>query len=176
MISQTPEAQQRTRVGGIKLSCELVKFTVPPFDGGMTSVNKALQTIAGRQINIPYLSHSPGTSAHALTFCVDAEERVQVEGILKSRLADASYGVRSDVATLTVFPHGHDLQLLAAVVNVLQKNGRRVHGLCTSISALTLLTDFSTLDVTIHILDSILELPENHTPLRQEIAVRQVEV
>lgn len=163
----------RFRLGGIKLSEELTLFTCRYDHTQQDIFSRTLETIAARQINIHYLCHSSDSNTDVSTLCVDHEYRSEVLRLIHSFEDNRVQQIQS-TGTLTLFPHRSSLRLLLNVLRLFRHNDLAVHGFCTSISALTLVVNFMDLDRSVAVLDDLVDLPENHAPLRQEFTIRQV--
>lgn len=175
MDSAPTRIQERISVGGIKLSPELVQFTYTRPATEKCFLAPALAAIAGKQINITFLSLSASAGNISVSLCVEAENHLVVKGALDAVINDSQHlQCIPSVGTLTVFPHRNSLTLLGRVIRSFAVNTLPVYGLCTSVSALSVNTAFSSLEDGIRALENIVELPYNHSPFRQEYNIRQV--
>lgn len=177
-MDNTPERiPQPINIGGIKLSHELVQFIYTRPSAIQSILPRTIHTIAARQINISYFSLSMGEETVNASFCVEVENHVSVEEIITKSIPDShSLTTIPSVGALTLFPHRNSFNLLGKVVQCFVKHRLPVYGLCTSISALSVLTDYKLLENGILALETIVQLPENHAPFRQEFNIRQVSV
>lgn len=169
------EDNTKIRIGGIKFSEELVQVKVvrEPADG--TSFVDLLHLLAGRQINIPFICHSNSMSRTEISFCVLLGELGRVQEVLHvSTCTNLSIRIIPSVGTLTLFPHRNSFRLLGLVIGFFGRNRYPIHSLSTSISAIALNTDFGLLDEIATKLQSIVALPENHAPFRQEFRMTQM--
>lgn len=158
----------------MKLSRELAQFTYshPPAESCFLA--PALGAIAGKHIPITYFTLTADAGESCLTFCVEAEHQIAVKGILAACVkAPERLQCLPSVGTVTIFPHRNSLTLLGRVIRAFATTRLPVYGLCTSISALSVNTDFQSLEMAITALESVVELPENHTPFRQQFLIRQ---
>lgn len=169
------EDNTKIRIGGIKFSEELVQVTAvrQPADG--TSFDELLHQLAGRQINIPFICHATSIARTEIIFCTLLSELGQVQEVLHfSSCTDLSFRIIPSVGTLTLFPHRNSFRLLGLIINFFGGHRYPIHSLSTSISAIALNTDFGLLDEIGEKLQSIVALPENHAPFRQEFRLTQV--
>lgn len=166
---------ERIRVGGIKISPELAQYIYTRPSNNRCGLQSALEKIASLNINISYLTLSSATDSISTSFCVAADNLSTVEGILHST-SDISDQVEiiPSVGSLTLFPHRNSMVMLGRVLKLFGNHNLKIYGICTSISALTLITDFSQLNQAITAFEEIVELPENHSPFRQEFQIRQI--
>lgn len=167
---------ERISVGGIKLSPEQVQFsfTRPVAEHG--SLASALKLIASRHITITYLSSSATSGQVSVSLCVEAAYHMVVKGILQTAVKSPQHlQCIPSVGTLTVFPHRNSFVLPGRILQAFSVNNLPIYGLCTSISALSVVTAFNRLDSAITALEDIVEVPRNHSPFRQELTIRQIQ-
>lgn len=172
------EDNTKIPIGGIKFSEELVQVTVVRNSAGETSFDDLLHLLAGRQINIPFICHSNSNSSakysEKSSFCVLSSELGRVQEILIfSSLASRNVRIIPAVGTLTLFPHRNSFHLLGLVIGFFGENNYPIHSLATSISAIALNTDYHLLDDIAEKLQTVVTLPENHAPYRQEFLLTQ---
>ncbi len=175
MANAPARIPQRINIGGIKLSNELVQFiyTRPSTEG--SDLPHALKAIAAKQINISFFTLSQGPDKVTASFCVDADDHLIVQELVARTIQDPKrITCLPSIGTLTVFPHRNSFTLLGRVIQSFSDNQLPVYGLCTSISALSVITAFQSLDPAIKALETIIQLPENHAPFRQEFNIRQI--
>lgn len=167
--------QERISVGGIKLSPELAQFSYTRTATEKCFLAPVLESIAGKHINISFLSLSEASGNVSVSFCVEVENHVVVKGILESAIqSPQQLQCIPSAGTLTIFPHRNSFALLGRVIQTFAVNKLPVYGFCTSISALSIVTAFCSLEAAITALETIIELPENHAPFRQEFSIRQI--
>jgi aspartokinase len=78
-----------------------------------------------------------------------------------------------DVGLLSVYPHQASLNLLGKAFHVLCENNVTVHGMSSSIGALTFVMDYDCLDKAVAALAGSLELDQNQIVRQPEYQVRQ---
>lgn len=167
---------ERISVGGIKLSPELVQFSYTRPTAEHDSLASAVKLIAGRRINITYFSSSATSGQISVSLCVEAAHHMAVNGILRTAVKSPQHlQCMPSVGTLTVFPHRNSFVLPGRILQAFAVNNLPIYGLCTSISALSVVTAFNRLDSAITALGDIVELPRNHSPFRQELTIRQIQ-
>lgn len=164
---------QKTHIGGIKFSEELVQVNIDRRESSESSFTELLGHIADKNINIPFLCHKSSHSESQSSFCIDRRNHGQLLQILNfSAFTNSNYSIFESVGTITVFPHRNSLQLFGKIVAVCGQKDLPVYGLCSSISAITISTDFFRLDEFVEHLQSIVELPSNHAPFRQQVVIQ----
>lgn len=167
---------ERVSVGGIKLSPEQVQFSSTRPVSEQCLLTPALKCIAGRHINITYLSSSVTSGQVSVSLCVEAAHHMEVKGILETAVKSPQHlQCIPSVGTLTIFPHRNSFVLPGRILQAFAVNNLPIYGLCTSISALSVVTAFNRLDSAITALEDIVEVPRNHSPFRQELTIRQIQ-
>lgn len=169
-------SDNRTPVGGIKFSEELVHIGLVCGETTHWSIEDILKQLAEKTINIPFLCHSGVSTSTESIFCVDRKDFDIVQSVLNSPLfAESTFTVIHSVGTLTVFPHRYSFQFLGQILAVITGYNYPVYSLSTSISAVAINTDYFSLDSIVEKLQTVVELPENHAPFRQEFCLKQVQ-
>lgn len=169
------EDNTKIRIGGIKFSEELAQVTVVREPAGETSFDDLLRQLAGRQINIPFICHDNSTDNAEISLCTLLSELGRVQEVLHFfSCTNRTIRIIPSVGTLTLFPHRNSFRLLGLVIAFFGRNRYPIHSLSTSISAIALNTDFCLLDEIAVKLQSVVELPENHAPFRQEFRLTQM--
>ena len=169
------DEEQKIRIGGIKFSEELIQISVACPSPDNSALSHLLQRIAEKNINIAFLCHSVLADTPACVFCVGPADRVRLRDILTcSAVPEKDVRIIDSVGMLTLFPHRNDIALLGRIVHFFGRQGFALHALCSSISALTVNTDYLLLDTIAEKLQNIVVLPENHAPFRQGFRVTQI--
>jgi aspartokinase len=163
------------RIGGIKLSGELVQidFREPVTPGGR--LTEVLQQISSAKINLPHLHQGLVGDDMQTTFCIEIHDYHRLQSILNTEFGDLWFRILPSVGTVSLFPHGSSLGFVAAVYAIFTKEGIAVHGMSSSVSAFVIHTDYSEIDRVVTALLKVYELPKNHSPLRSELRMQQVE-
>ena len=167
---------ERISVGGIRLSPELVQFSYTRPVTEQCFLAPALLRIAGRHINISFLSISATLDQVSTSLCTEAAYHLEVLGILQATVKiPQQLQCIASVGTLTLFPHRNSFVLPGRILQAFTANNLPIYGMCTSISALSVVTAFNTFDSAIQALEDVIEIPENHSPFRQELTIRQIQ-
>jgi len=163
------------RIGGIKLSGELVQidFREPGTQGGI--LTRVLQQISSAKINLPHLHQGLVRDEMQTTFCVDIQDYHRLQSILDAELGEFWFRILPSVGTVSLFPHDSSLGFVATVYAIFADEEIAVHGMSSSVSAFVLHTDYSEIDRAVTALLKIYELPDNHSPLRSELRMQQIE-
>lgn len=166
----------KIQIGGIKFSVELVHISVIHDGGTDKSLSSLLRLIAEKNINIPFLCYSTSEKTPKTCFCVESTDFEVVSKILDSTVPDTTrIKIVPSVGTFTIFPHRYSFDLIGHVLKIIGEGNFPLYSLSTSISALALNTDYHLLDQLAENLMTIVELPENHAPFRQEFKLKQLE-
>jgi len=106
--------------------------------------------------------------------CVDAGDinRIKKMVALEPNLRETVEFI-SSVGALTLFPHRSNLKLMGLALFLFGREQIPMHGIASSISALTFITDFPILDNAVSIFLKYVDLPPNHAPFRPETQVIQ---
>lgn len=154
------------RLGGIKLSGELVqidfhesKFSAEKFIGLLSKVTEA-------EITIPHLHQRRSTQLLQSSLCLATEDFLRVQKELVSLLQNCSCTVLPGVGSITLFPHRFELGLFTRVIHALAHDNIPLYGISTSVSALVIHTEYTLLEKGVEAIMQVCELPDNHTPLR----------
>ena len=154
------------RLGGIKLSGELVQIDFHESRLSAEKFTSLLQKVAAAEIAIPHLHQARGSGELQSTLCLSLEDFPRVKGAVDSLLHNSRSRILPAVGTITLFPHRSAVNLFISVVHALAGQHIPLHGISTSVSALVIHTDYDLLDKGVEAILTVCELPENHTPLR----------
>jgi hypothetical protein len=165
---------KKLKVGGIKVSRELAQVDVQ-WQAGTHLFPSLLHDMAELKINLVYLSISSNPRPALASFCVaSADVNAVKKRIDRESDLSANTRIKAPVGSLTVFPHQSSLRLLGCLVRALTQADCPIYGFASSISALTVNTDYRLIDHALTALESVLDLPPHHTPYRQQFIVKQV--
>jgi aspartokinase len=166
--------QDKIAINGLKISEALIPMWVRRSPGSHDPVARLCRMLADIQVNLAYMTTSGIGAPQPAMCCIDPEDHAKVEAWL---VQDAQLSVLvkfgDPVGLLSLFPHQANLKLLGTALTSLNDSGVTIHGLASSISALTFIVDFVDLEKAATILQSCMALPQGHQPLRPEFKVRQ---
>ena len=174
------DAGKRIKIGGIKLSPELVQFNLFSRKAANLSLTSVLRRMAQDRVNVTFLctscSREDAKDDALCSFCVSVDDFSCVKQIVDAEAsADHQVEVIAPVGTITLFPHQHSFAVLGGVLGTLAKAGIPIHAVCTSLSSLAINTEYRFLDKAVEELEKILELPANHAPFRPELDLKTAE-
>lgn len=162
------------RAGGIKISPPLAQLDAARGPAPDPGVSGLLEGLAAAQINLTPLTQHRPPGPTEVTLCVAEADRARAEAIAQGLAGVAPrLTVHCPVVAISVFPHRSQAVLLEAVLGALARQGLEPLALATSLSALTFTLDADRLARGLAGLDEILELPDNHAPLRWDLLVKQ---
>jgi len=132
---------------GMKVSGDLVRVSVANASLAEEVVARFLGGLTDNRININLFIGGKGSEGTQFTCCIAApdEERVKT---LTEPISDLKGRVQfsGPVDLLSVFPHRFNLKALGLSLIALGKAKIPLHGFCSSLSALTFITDHADLD------------------------------
>ena len=168
-------SRKKIKIGGIKLSPELVQFNLFGAKVVDFSLAPVLQCIAQKQVNVTFLCMSCSKDDAVGSFCVSVDDFFCVKQIVDAGArADCPIEVIAPIGTITLFPHQHSFVLLGGVLGALAKVGIPIHAFCTSLSSLAINIEYRLLDQAVEELEKILDLPVNHAPFRAELDLKTI--
>jgi aspartokinase len=154
------------RLGGIKLSGELVQIDVCEPNYSAEKFIALLTRIAEAEITVPHLHQRRSGKRLQSTLCLAAEDYLRVQKELDCLVPDGHSAVLTSVGSITLFPHRFDFGLFSRVLHALSCDNIPLFGVSTSVSALVIQTENTLLEKAVQATLRVCELPENHTPLR----------
>ena len=162
------------RIKGIKISGECCLIRLQAAAPMSALLPHFCRIMAGRGINLPFITTVHRTGVSRVTCCVDAAQQAQVQQALHAhRTVKAHVSYTPGIGLLTLFPHQSSLTLLGLSLRALAGAGIRVLELASSIGALTYVLDHSKLDQAAAVLKSCFGLAGNHAPFRADFVVTQ---
>ncbi len=166
--------RDKIAINGLKISEALIPMWVSTSQGTHDSVSKVCRMLAGLQVNLAYMTTSGIGSPQPAICCIDPEDQAKVEAwLVQDAQLSALVKFGHPVGLLSLFPHQANLKLLGTALTSLNDGGVTIHGLASSISALTFIVDFDDLEKAATILQNCMSLPQEHQPMRPEFRVRQ---
>lgn len=164
----------RIRIGGVKLSDELLKIGVWGSPQGRSPHRRLCRLLAEHRINMQFLTVTLTDGVVRTCGCVAAEDESEVRTILESEpLLEERTELVPGVGLLSVFPHEYSLELFGLLLRLFSEAELPVHGMCSSISSLSFVTQYGEFDRALEVLNKCCDLPPDHAPMRPELRVRQ---
>lgn len=166
--------QDKIAINGLKLSEALIPMWVRLPQGSHASVSRICRILAEIQVNLAYMTTSGVGSPQPAVCCIDPEDHPKVElRLARDAELNALVTFGDPVGLISIFPHQANLKLLGVALAALNESGVTIHGLASSIAALTFIVDFNDLEKAATILQNCMLLPQEHQPMRPEFKVRQ---
>lgn len=163
------------RANGIKLSLEMTLITIRASSGASDLNARFLKLMGENRINLPFLCNAARDAITAGTYCMLSEDIPRAERIIagdKTLALNLEY--LPSVGSISVFPHNFSLAFIGGVLRLMGRFGAPLYSLATSISALTMITDFPKLGPTADYLARHVSLPQSHSPFRPEIHIKSM--
>ncbi|MDJ0621506.1 MAG: hypothetical protein QNJ17_01000 [Desulfocapsaceae bacterium] len=154
------------KLGGIKLSGELVHIDFQESAKSSEKLITLLRRITEAKITIPHLHQVQSAGTIYTSLCIAAEDFPRLAVEAKEELQTGERRVIPSMGTITLFPHRFALGLYTRVIQALIEAEIPFHGVSTSISALVIHCEYLLLDQAVEAILTCCELPDNHTPLR----------
>lgn len=169
------DGAKKISIGGIKFSMELVQLNCTERSGGGCRTVQLFRHLTANRVNMPFLCTGRTRHGRVCSCCIDVDDFGCVKVLLDGDPYMRQYlDILAPVGALTLYPHRSNLVLLGTVMQVVGKIKLPIYGIGTSLSTLTLTTDYRQLDRAAAALEKVFELPPNHAPFRPEFRVKQV--
>lgn len=161
-------------IEGMKLSNELFLVNIEdPASSGLMRF-QLFKKIAIKGISLFFLSGSFAGDQGRTSFCVGAENGNLIRDLV---LSEPGMGRGAEfipaVGALSLFPHQFSLKILSLAAKAFGETHLPFYGMTTSISSLTFITDYDTLDRAADIMEKYLSVSPDHTPPRRILRMRQ---
>jgi hypothetical protein len=163
------------RADGIKLSLEMDLITIRSSSSDDDPNARFVKLMGENRINLPFLCIAARGDIVSGTYCILTEDKSRAKSAvaLDSNLT-AQVNYLPSVGGISVFPHNFNLLFLGTMLSLLSESGAPLHGMATSISALTMITDFSRLQRTANYLAAHVSLPGNHSPFNPDMRINSI--
>jgi len=168
---------ERVKLGGLKQSLELCQFDLRGPDSPERIVPRVSKLLASQKINIAFLTYNHlNDEFHQLTICPHQYDFTRTSGILNAKgTLPRVWGIQSreHVGILTVYPHRSPIKILGCVMVSWAAQSIPIYGIATSLSAISFITDYPTIDKGIEVVQNSFQLPEDHAPIKPELIYYQ---
>jgi hypothetical protein len=163
-------SSNKLSIGGLKVSPPLAMIVMRA--GARPSVPEVFQRFTHQHINMILVALESIAGQIAGTCCIDQENLVMAEGLIGP--TRSAIEIVAPVVSVTLYPHKARFAMLQALLWALEQADLPVHTVASSLSSLSVATDYSRLDQALAAIETIVALPPNHAPLRPTMRVRQV--
>ena len=163
------------RADGIKLSLEMTLITIRASSSELDPNARFLKLMGENRINLPFLCDAAHDSRKSGTYCILSEDIPRAKWIINGdKPLTTCLEYLPSVGSISVFPHNFNLEFIGVMLSLMGQSGAPLHGLATSISALTMITAFSLLEQTATYLSRHVSLPGNHSPFSPDIRIKSM--
>ena len=171
---------EKLKIGGLKQSLELCQFDLRGPDLSEKMIGELSKLMSAQKINIEFLTYASNRdSAHQLSLCINQDTFSAASNILKKHGAlPCGWHVssREHVGIITVFPHRSAINILGAVMVSWTESSIPIHGIATSLSSISFVTDYPLMERAAEVVQGLFTLPENRAPLKPEIRYIQSDI
>ena len=164
---------ERLKIGGLKLSFALCQFELRGTDPPQKILSIISKALSAEKINIEFLTYNSSKGgAYHVSICVNEENFSPTAKIFqKNDWLPLNWEVisREMVGMVTIFPYQSALSILGVILATWRENSMPIYGVATSLSAVSVLTDFLAIDKAVEVIQGSFQLPDNHAPLKPEL-------
>jgi aspartokinase len=168
---------EKVKLGGMKQSLELCQFDLRGPDSPDRIVPRVSKLLAAQKINIAFLTYNQlNKGFHQLTICPHQYDFTRTAGILNAKgtlPSDWAIQSREHVVILTVYPHRSPIHILGCMMVSWTEQSIPIYGIATSLSAISFITDYHTIDKGIEVIQNSFQLPDDHAPIKPELIYYQ---
>ncbi|MCJ8500787.1 hypothetical protein [Desulfatitalea alkaliphila] len=161
-------------ISGIKISPPVLALQLRSDPATRDWTPRLCRLLTAARVNIAFMTAAGAGSRARTLCCIDPEQRNEVVRLIAhDPQLHASVTFGNTMGLLTLYPHRGSIPLLGRVVQTLHEAGIPLHGLASSIAALTLATDYERLEEAASRIVDRFDLPRNVSPLKPTFTVRQ---
>jgi len=163
------------RADGIKLSLEMTLITIRASLSESDPCARFLKLMGENRINLPFLCIAARDDSKSGIYCILSEDIPRAKRVIaRGETLATRLEYLPSVGSISVFPHNFNLEFIGVMLSLMGQSGAPMHGLATSISALSMITDFSLLEQVANYLSRHVSLPGNHSPFRPDIRIKSL--
>ena len=167
--------KDKLRADGIKLSLEMTLITIRAFSSELDPNARFLKLMGENRINLPFLCDAARDDSKSGIYCILSEDIPRAKRVIaRGETLATRLEYLPSVGSISVFPHNFNLEFIGVMLSLMGRSGAPMHGLATSISALSMITDFSLLEQVANYLSRHVSLPGNHSPFRPDIRIKSL--
>ncbi len=161
-------------INGLKLNGPFAALWIAASEQKASTLAALYRLLTVNCVNIAYMTTGDAMADEPALCCIDRSEAAKVEAWFDNdpQLRD-QIRVGSDVGLLTFYPHHSSLKMLGSALQLLGEHEIHVHGMASSISALSFVVAFEQLKEAGAVLSQGLQLPDSATPIRDVVKIRQ---
>ena len=161
---------EKIPIAGVKLSGELLQFNISGFSNALDAKLELSTLLAANQMNMPFLSGVSLQERSHATGCVTVENEARARALIHGH-SKLKLGVEffPSVGLITLFPHQSSLKILGLSLFALGAAHLPLYGMGSSLSALTLITDYAHLEGALSALEEHLAVPRENDPFDADL-------
>jgi len=139
-----------------------------------TALSRFLRYLSDRQINLPFITTRNAAGKVRISCCAMLQDGDRIRNHFDGA-PDFEGKVTwvPAVGMLSLFPHKSRLRMLETALSAMAWEDLPIHGFVTSVSALSVITDYSGMDLAVAAFKRHFELPRGHVPMKPEFQVSQ---
>ena len=163
---------ERLKIGGLKLSFALCHFEIRGPDPPQKILSTISKALSAERINIEFMTYNSSDGGACVSLCVNEELFSVTAKIFQQNdwlPLNCEVHSRQGVGMVTIFPYRSALSILGIILTKWRENSMPIYGVATSLSALSVLTDFLAMDRAVEVIQNSFQLPDNHAPLKPEL-------
>ncbi|THB76413.1 MAG: hypothetical protein D6B25_09895 [Desulfobulbaceae bacterium] len=170
MVAQLSDkdAPLKLSLDGIKFSEPQTRVTIKPGEKSI-GITTLLDLVFRNRINLSQL-YMRIASPELHEYFLDEKDYLRFAHLLNPELEEwnACSIVATSVGKTMLFPHGSDPGILFSALKQLAGSGVPIHSVCSSLSALCVITNYQSMDELAESLLELFELPAGHSPFRYQ--------
>jgi hypothetical protein len=153
---------EKIHLEGMNGTGALVRVNIVNSSGPGDILAGFLRSLAQKRINMKLFIGAESGCGGQATCCVADADGIQVK-----TLADSTPDLKGctelqgAAALVSIFPHRFDLKIVGLALMALAEAGLPLHGFCSSLSALTFITDHARLQEVFTALQAHFDFPDN---------------
>jgi aspartokinase len=167
---------EKIALNGLKTSGPLVAVWICPEQGDSKVLPNFCEGLTALRVNLALITTTQtGDGGQRALACIDPGDFPNVAawvGQCKDLEAIVTFGSH-EVGLLSIYPHQASLEVLGVALQALGQNHIPIHGLASSIAALTFVIDMDRVQEAARAVSGLMNLPPNATPAQREFMVRQ---
>ena len=135
------------------------------------------ERLSQNQINSPFVLLTGMEEKIQVSCCVEAGDINRVKKMVAEEPdLNGKVEYMPSVGALSLFPHRSNLKLMGLAFYLSGRTDLPTYGMASSISSLTVITDYALLDNAVSIFLEYVALPPNHAPFRSDTRMIQKKI
>lgn len=170
------DASQKVRLNGLKTSGPYFAVWIQRSESGLDPLPWFCRAMTGLRANMAFVTTAGTGDTEPSLCCIDPVDRPKVAALVERDpvLSTKVQFGQTALGLFSIYPHQASLKTLGIVLEALNGHGIVLHGLASSIAALTFVLDFERLQEAVTILGEAMMLPVDPAAVQTQIMVRQI--